>query len=66
MTGDIGPETGGGGIERESGDRAYGGYDPIKRRPPTTLDTLRTYGQDSRSCSRFHSRQFRATDEDEG
>lgn len=35
-----------GGRERER-ERAAGiahrGYDPIKRRPPTTLDTLRTY-----------------------
>ncbi|KYM99778.1 hypothetical protein ALC62_09396 [Cyphomyrmex costatus] len=42
------------------------GYDPIKRRRPTTLDTLRTYHENSRSCSGFHSRQFRETDEDGG
>ncbi|XP_018345479.1 PREDICTED: uncharacterized protein LOC108750503 [Trachymyrmex septentrionalis] len=42
------------------------GYDPIKRRRPTTLDTLRTYDENSRSCSGFHSRQFRETDEDGG
>jgi len=42
------------------------GYDPIKRRHPTTLDTLRTYDENSRSCSGFHSRQFRETDEDGG
>ncbi|EGI67123.1 hypothetical protein G5I_04279 [Acromyrmex echinatior] len=42
------------------------GYDPIKRRRPTTFDTLRTYDENSRSCSGFHSRQFRETDEDGG
>ncbi|EZA59899.1 hypothetical protein X777_16102 [Ooceraea biroi] len=42
----------------------YGGSDTIKRRRPATLDTLRTYNEDSRSCSRFHSRQFRESDED--
>lgn len=43
-----------------------GGYDPIKQRHSTTLDTLRTYDENSRSCSGFHSRQFQETDEDGG
>lgn len=48
------------------GSRARDGHEATikRRRPAATLDTHRTYYEDSRNCSGFHSSQFCATDED--